>query len=268
MKKIAFRKKRFTKKILVVILALILCLFLLNFFQKEVRSFFYSVSAPIQKIFWRAGDRVSNFFESIANAGKLKDEVNKLKNENQNLLSYLVSLNDLKKENEALRGALEIGLEKEFKLTPAKIIGKDVSMDIILIDRGAKDGVAKNMPVINQRKVLFGKTSEVYENFSKVILISNKNFSFDGKIFEKEFPGLIKGEGDLKISLDLVPRDKEISEGDIVVSSGLGGIFPKNLLVGKVKNIKKNDLEPIVKADIEPFFNIGETDTLFLISGF
>lgn len=268
MKKITFRKKRFTKKILIVILALALCLFLLNFFQKEVKSFFYGISTPAQKFFWRIGDSTSNFLQSIVMTGKLKNEVNNLKTENQNLLSRVVSLDDLKKENETLRAALSIGLEKEFKLMPTQIIGKDVSQDIVLVDKGLEDGVQKNMPLIDQQKVLFGKVSEVYNNSSKVTLISSKNISFDGKIVEKDIPGLVKGDGGLKLLLDLLPRDKEVNEGDTIISSGLGGVFPKDLLVGKIKKVVKNDVEPIQKAEVEPFFNIADSHALFLISGY
>lgn len=267
MEKISFKKPGKLKKILIIIAVFAAIIFLLNLFQHDVRNLFYSFSMPSQKILWQQGNGVFGFFNSIVKSGNLQKEINALKNENQNFVSRLVLLEDLKKENETLRTALEIGLEKEFKIIPTQIISKDNSTDIIVIDRGARDGVSKNMPLINAQKALFGKVVEVYDNFSKVMLISGKNSSFDGAILGKDVPGLVKGAGDLKAIFDLIPNDKKLSENDIIISSGLGGIFPKNLLVGKVKKVNKSDLEPIQKADIEPFFNITGNDILFLITG-
>ncbi|GAG43041.1 unnamed protein product, partial [marine sediment metagenome] len=176
-----------------------------------------------------------------------KNETDNLKFENQALLSQIVTLKELENENKTLREALKIGLEKDFKLILSQIIGKDISQDFILVDKGEKDGVSEGVPVITQQKVLVGKICEVYESFSKVMLISNKKSSFDVKILDKDISGVIKGKGDFKILLDLVPRDKEIFNGDTVISSSMGGIFPSGLLVGRIKEIKKSDVDPFQK---------------------
>ncbi len=265
MRYIVFKKQGRVKKILILIVALAAIIFALNFFQHNVRNFFYSISLPAQKVLWNTGNNFSDFFQSITHGGDLEKEADDLRLENQDLLSQLVLLEEAMNENETLRTALNIGLEKEFKMFPARIIGKDVSQDVVLIDRGSKDGISKNMPLINQQKVVFGKVAEVYDNFSKVTLISNKNISFDGSVQGKEIPGLIKGEGGLRILLDLVPNDKEIAEGDVVVTSGLGGVFPRGLLVGAISEVIESDLEPIKKAEIVPFFDTGTSNLLFLI---
>lgn len=269
-------------KIGIVVVLLIAFFVVLNLtgFSKEVRNFFYFISSPIQKVLWQAGDRVSDFFEAISEIKSLKKETEELKLKNQELMAQIVSLKELQEENEFLRQALEIGLEKEFKLVLAEIIGKDISQDFLLIDKGANDGIVKDMPVITQQKVLVGKISEIYEDFSKVMLISNKKSSFSAKVQDynppatqlegpptaQDIEGVVKGKGGLNIFLDLVPRDKELSEGDIVVTSALGGVFPKGILVGEVKEIQRSDIEPFQTAEINPAFDIKEIKTLFIIS--
>ena len=252
------------------VVVVVLLVFLLNFFQRDVRSFFYDISAPIQKVLWKAGERTSDFLEGIVRVKILKQELDELRLENQELISQIITLQKLKKENETLRQALEIGLQKEFKLALTQIISKDISQDFILIDKGSEDGISKNMPVITQQKVLVGKIGEIYKNFSKVILISNEESSFNGKIQkeEKDISGVVKGQEDFRILFDLIPREENLSQGDIVVTSALGGIFPKGLLVGKIKGIKKSDVEPFQQAEIEPFFDISQTETLFIILEF
>ena len=63
-------------------------------------------------------------------------------------------------------------------------------------------------------------------------------------------------------------REENLSQGDIVVTSALGGIFPKGLLVGRIKQIKRSDVEPFQQAEIEPFFDISQTNNLFVILEF
>jgi len=251
---------------------------------KEVRNFFYLISAPIQKSLWRLGERVSDFFETISEIKNLKKENRELKLKIQELLAENAKLKELKKENEILREALGIGLEKEFKLSLAEVIGKDISQDSLIINKGSEDGISKGLPVITQQKVLLGKISQVYKNFSKVMLISNKNSTFSARFQDSEPPailpsaeggrapkdieGIVKGKGNLQLFLDLIPQNAEIREGDDIVTISLGGIFPEGLLVGEIKEVKKSDIEPFQQAEISPFFDIKAIESLFIIISF
>jgi rod shape-determining protein MreC len=263
-----------------IIIVLIVIFFLvlnLTSFGKEVKNFFYLISSPIQKTLWRVGDRISDFFEMVGEMKNLKKENEELKSKIQEMQSEKVAMIELKKENETLRKALGIGLEKEFKLIFARVIGKDISQDSILIDKGLEDGVLKNLPVITEEKILVGSVEEVYKKFSRVRLISNKESSFDAKVVETlpqnesgpartEIYGIVKGKGNFKLFLDLIPKEKEIKEGDFVITSPLAGIFPGGILVGEITEVKKSDVEPFQKAEIKPAFDIREITTLFIIA--
>jgi rod shape-determining protein MreC len=253
---------------LIFIISLILILFLLNFYQKEVKNFFYKISEPIQKTFWRGGMKISNFFETISEIKRLKSENENLKLRNQELLAQIANLSELKKENEILREALDLGLEKEFKISLAQIISKDISQDFILVNKGSKDGIEENMPVITSQKILVGKIYKVYKNYSRAMLLTNKENSFGGKIVGKETLGEVSGEGNLKIIFDLIPQEKEISEGDLVETTVLGGVFPKGLLVGKIGKIQKSDVQSFYQAEISPFFDPDKLETIFIILNF
>lgn len=249
-------------KVFIIVLAVVLLVVLVNVFQKEVRGFFYWFSAPIQKVLWGAGERSADFLFGIFSQGYLKQELNKLELRNQELLVQVENLKDLEQENEILRKALEIGLQKEFKLSLAQIIGKDISQDFILINKGSEDGIFKDMPVITEQKVLVGRIYQVYEDFSKVQLIFHKDSIFDTDI------GVVKGQGNFKILLNFVSKEKDIFKGDIVKTSALGGFFPQGLLVGEIKEVKKSDIEPFQKAEINPAFDISKAGKLFVILKF
>jgi rod shape-determining protein MreC len=259
---------RFKIGLIAVLLIAFFVILNLTGFSKEVKNFFYLISSPIQKTLWQAGNNISDFFEAISGTEKLKKENEELLLKNQELLVENAGLRELEKENEVLRKALEIGLEKEFKLLLAEVRGKDVSQDTLLINKGSKDGILKGLPVITQQKALIGKCGEVYENFSKVNLISHKESSFDAKISDSDIQGVVKGEGNLKLFLDLIPKEKEIEEGAPVFTTVLGGIFPEGLLVGEIKEVLKSDIQPWQEAEIEPAFDIKGLETLFVITNF
>ncbi|KPJ56415.1 hypothetical protein AMJ49_04895 [Parcubacteria bacterium DG_74_2] len=263
---------QFFKTKTAIILILIICFFLvLNLIglSKPVKSFFYSLSLPIQKTLWQAGDGVSDFFDSIAHSKYLGEKNKELLSNNQELLSENALLKELKKENEILRQALNLDLQKEFQLILAEIISKDISQDFILISKGSNDGILNDMAVITAEKALCGRIYEVYDNFSKVVLISNPEISFDAKVpkeSEDEIYGVIEGKGSLNLYFNLIPQDKEIKQEDIVVTTSLGGIFPKGLLIGKIKEIKKSDVRPFQEAEVQPFFSLKNTEILFIIN--
>jgi len=261
-----FSKKRF--RYLLFLLVFIGIVFGLNHYQTNIKSFFYSASNFPQKILWAVGKNTSVFTSSIFSSGKLKKEKEALSCDNQELLAKIASLEALKKENDELRNAIGAGLEKEFNLLLAEVTGKDISQDFITLNKGSLDGISRNMPVVTGHKVLVGRISEVFKNYSKVMLLSNKKSSFDATIREKEISGVVKGLGNFKILFDLLPQDKEILKDDVVISSSFGGIFPANFLVGKVTSVKKNDIDSFQQAEISPSFDINVTEDVFIITNY
>ncbi|MBU0547018.1 MAG: rod shape-determining protein MreC [Patescibacteria group bacterium] len=257
-------------KIIITVFLFFLALITLNFFpfSKKIKTFFYSVSQPIQCVFNEAGDSVSSFWEMIFKIQLLGEDNRLLRLNILNLLADNSKLKDLEKENQDLRDALGLEMEKEFDLTLVKIIGKDIGQDSIMINKGLEDNLSNGLVVITGQKVLVGKISEVYDHFSRVILLSSKDNSLDVQIQNKDIDGLARGDGSLNLLLDLVPKEKEINEKDVVITHYLSKKYPQGLLVGQIKTIKKQDAEPFQIAEIEPFFDIGTTETLFVINNF
>lgn len=260
-------------KILIGIIIFLVFIGVLNLFQKQFKNFFYFVLEPLQKTFWNAGNSASGFLGSFLELNNLTNKNEELNTKNQELLEEIIILQQLKTENQALREVIGNGQDKEFKLILTDAIGVDSQQDFILIDKGSEDGISENMPVINAQKVLFGKIFKVYKNFSKVMLISDRNSVLDIKIQKDDtlsppIYGAVRGEGSLTAILDLIPLDYEIKNSDILITSSLEGTFPRGLLVGKVTETSKDDLKPFQTAKIELFFNLKQIDKLFIISDY
>jgi rod shape-determining protein MreC len=257
------KAKKPTKILSFIFLLLVFLSFF--YFQNSLKNSVYLVSSIFQKNFWVFGKKISNFLEGIVFSAKLKEENLKLKEENEKLTFENLSLQNQAKENEILKKALDINLTKDFDLEFAKIVGKDISQDTILIDKGAKDGISENLPVISENKSILGKVIKVYKNFSKVQLISHPESIFDVKIQDKGILGKAKGRGNQKISIEYLPLKENIQPGELVISAGQSGIFPEGLLVGKIEKIKKSDLEGFQEAEVSPFLNITDLEYLFII---
>ena len=243
-------------------------LFFLNLssIPKGIKSFFYSLSEPAQNFLWGSGSVTSNFLETIFESQSIRKENEQLKIMVLELLAENLKLRDEEEENMVLREALNLGIDKDFNIAISKVIGKDLSQDSIVIDKGSNDGITKDLVVMTEQKVLVGRVSEVYDNFSRVILLSNKESLFDAQV--ENIDGLMRGHGNLKAFLELIPKEKEVVEGDIVTTSYLSGKYPSGLLIGQVKSIEKQDPELFQTAEIDLFFDIGKTKTLFIVTNF
>ena len=156
-----------------------------------------------------------------------------------------------------LREALGLGLRNEFRLELAEIIGKDADRNSIIIDKGLESGISEGLFVITSQKVLVGKIEEVHQNYSRVLLIFDKESFFEAKISGGGASGLIKGLGGSRVLFDLIPKDKEIKEGDLIVSG--------KFLIGSVKKVEKIDVNPFQKAEISPLLNISNLDEVFIV---
>ena len=269
--RLSLRNKRL---LLIIVLAASLTL-TVSVFNKKVRNAFYTFSAPLHRTFWRTGSNIANFLEAFVKSQKIQSEMEVLRLENQALLGHIASLKAAQEENEELREALGIELEKDFSITLARVVSKDNGQDFLLIDAGLRDGITEQMPVITAQKVLVGRVDEVYRNFSKIMLISHNKSSFDAHILrladkkaeqENNITGIIKGGGKFHVSFDLLLQEADVSQGDIIVTSSFGGIFPAKLLVGTINEVEKSDVELFQRATVTPFFDIRKIDLLFVIT--
>ncbi len=265
----SFSKKQFLPtglKVGITILVILSAFFLnLSSLSGNIRSFFYSLSLSSQEWLWEKGDNVSDFWVSVFKAEAIKKENERLILENQTLIIENINLGYLKEENEVLKTAFDIKLQEEFELEISQVVAKEISRDYLIINKGSRDGARFGLPVITEEKVLVGKIIEVYENTSRVQLSTAKENSFDVEVLGRDIYGLVEGEGNLTFSLGLIPKEKEINIADKVVTSVLGGNFPKGLLVGEVQRVNSSDVASFQEAELNPSFNIKELNYLFII---
>ena len=287
-----FKLSKFKFFIIAILLIVFFAFLNLTNFSKNINNFLYLVSAPIQKVFWEVGDNVSDFFKTTFDIRELQEANKNFKLKVQELSAEVARLKNLRQENEALRKALNLDIQKEFEIAFASIISKDISEDSILINLGVADGIKKDMLVISPQKILLGRVNQVYDNFSRVMLVSNKKNSFpiniqkttnniikEGNEITKEYnnnliskkedvEAIIQGKGNFQIKINYIPIEAEIKDGDRVVTSISGGLFPSGILIGYLKNIERLGIEMFQQAEIIPAANIKELHNVFIITNF
>ena len=251
---------------------LVILLLLLNIFQNQVRNSFYTIYESSSKILLTAGQNTSQAF-SFLNYKSVQHQNDALRQENQKLLVEVSSLKDSLKQFQDAQQFTQGTQEHHFATLISKVIAADLANDVVLIDKGSLDGIAENMPVISSENILYGRVVKVYKNFSQVMIISNKNSVVDVKIqqsTEGQTPvlGAVKGQGGGLVSLDLVESEATLNINDVLISSGLEGLFPGNMLVGKITSVNKNNLKPFQSAKVQPFFSVKDIDNLFVITDF
>jgi rod shape-determining protein MreC len=229
------------------------------------------IAAPFQKLFmgtisvtrdiWR-----SYFFlvETRQENLLLKKEIDALKIENSRYQEVLLA-------NQRLQKLLNFQENTNEPLLPARVIGWDTSglFKSIIINKGENDGLRINMPVVNSEGAV-GRVISVSPNYAQVLLIPDQNSAVDGLVQRSRGRGMVKGMGSGECYFDYVIKTCDIREGDTIVTSGLGRIFPKGLYLGTVKKINDSPNKLFKDVRVTPAVDFSKLEEVLIVlrSGF
>lgn len=137
----------------------------------------------------------------------------------------------------------------------------------IIINRGFRDGVAIGMPVVTDRG-LVGRVVKVIANASQVLLITDGNSAVSARLQSSRAQGSVLGSGGGGLRMSLIPLNTVIQENDIVMTSGLGGNFPADLVLGRVASIRQFEFELFQEAELSSFIDFDRLETVLVITSF
>ena len=195
----------------------------------------------------------NKFADELRRFRSLADENNNLKEENLDLLSRLAKLDVLEQENDFLRRALDIEQEIGRDIIYAHVFNVNLGPDgyNVLLNKGARDGVNKDDIVITEHKALVGVIEEVSNNFSRVLFVFDPEFKITARVLGSATAGIAKGAYREGIYLDLIAKEDEIKEGDVLITTG-DDMFPPALLVGSVVHVEVNESQMFKKVRVNP----------------
>jgi rod shape-determining protein MreC len=173
---------------------------------------------------------------------------------------------NIKRENMILRELYDFKPLESFTLIPCEIIGKNPGLynKSYIIDGGTEDGIEKNMAVM-AIDGLVGKVVEITKKTSEVVTLYNRNSFVSALNLRSRVPGIVKWRRESLLILDDVPLHSDIKQGDTIVTSGMGGIFPKGIFIGFVRSVRESPKEIVMRIEIEPFVKFLLLEEVFVI---
>lgn len=208
-------------------------------------------------------------------------ELASLRKEHSELLKQLERYEELERSNaeiyqENIRLREQLGFDRtlRYKRVPAQISGRDPNnlFSAIVINKGSFSGVANDMSVVawqDGTQALVGKVIHTGAFESLVMPIFDINSQVSSRIAVSRYEGIIEGQGssDLPLLMRFVPKRarNDVNIGDIVISSGMGGLFPQGINIGRVSGVKVLEYETTLEIEILPLIDFSRLEYVFVI---
>ncbi len=257
---------------------LLLCLILLSISTKSIvlkpKKIGFSVVSVLQSGVSKIGSLISDTINSVGELKRLKTEYNELQ---QKLAQYRELERDyiqIVNENKRLREQLEFASSLSFDRIPAEIIAKDPGNEFssIVINKGRRQGVKKDMPVIAFQDGFQGLVGKVVETgiiTSIIIPLYDESCYVAARLQDTRYEGLIRGGGnpDEYLIMDYVKKraKEEIQYGDLVTSSGLQSLYPKGIYIGRVRAMNAEEWESSLELRVEPIIDFSRLEYVFIL---
>jgi len=266
-----FLFRRYALLIFIILLLLFaLVLMSLRAKQRKGGEFFdallMEVCSPFQKAATLVIKTVQGTFQQYVFLVNLEKENRMLKQKMAELQEESHRMKEMKFANERLRRLLQFREKNSSSMIGAEVIGQDPSswFKSVAIDKGEKDGVKKGMAVVSPAGVI-GQILKTAPHYATVLLITDYNSAVDSVVQRTRARAIVEGKGENRCYLKYLLRAEEAAVGDVVVTSGLGGNFPKGLMVGEIEKVDKKGHGVFQYAELIPSVDLTQLEEVFVI---
>ena len=237
--------------------------------RKEVEFFdalLMEICSPVQKAATLVIKTVQGTFQQYVFLVNLEKENRMLKQKIAGLQEENRQMREMKLANERLRHLLQFREKNSPSMIGAEVIGRDPSswFRAVTIDKGERDGVEKGMAVISQTGVI-GQILKTAPHYATVLLLTDYNSAIDSIVQRTRAKAIVEGKGENRCQLKYLRRAEEVAVGDVVVTSGLSGNFPKGLMLGEIKKVDKKGHGVFQYAELVPSVDLTQLEEVFVI---
>jgi rod shape-determining protein MreC len=242
----------------------------------------FGVFAPVQTFLIDATNGVTNLFGGFQEVNELRAQVRQLQEQLGTAVIDSVRVRELEIENSQLRAQLQYRQNNPDYLlggatvlqeneNRARVISQDPStlVNFIVIDQGREDDVAVGMPVVTPAG-LVGRVTEVGANWARVLLTNDTTSSVNAVVQSTRATGVVQGQGqgsDLLV-MRFLPLGDSVKEGDLILTSGIGGAFPKRLVIGQVIQVRQRDTDLFTEAIIRSSVDLSRLEFVLVMKEF
>lgn len=253
----------------------IVSVLLLTFYLREgdagpvhaLRSAAMTVTSPLRLVGSAASAPFTGVGRAVSDASAPAETLSELKAENERLTKKVAELSEAEKTAERLQDL--VGLQSTYKLksTAARIVGTagDAWSDTVTIDKGSTAGFEAGMPVCGAGGVI-GQIIETSPTTSTVRLATDDQSGISAMIQSTRAQGMLEGQADGTLRLSYVPIESDVKEGDIVITSGIGGKFPKGLPLGTVSSVERASNDVYYTIVVRPVSTAESNEEVLVVT--
>lgn len=232
------------------------------------RSGVQAALAPVGRVGYAATSPVRAVSGWFGDLGVSRSDLETLRAQNEEMRARLAALEEARQENERLRELVEFVETRELEAVGARVIGKPATLweGVITIDRGTAEGVRPGMPVLAAQG-LIGQIVEVTQHSSRVRLITDQRSGVSAMLQATRAEGIVNGSIEGDITLDFVSRESTVTVGEAVLTSGMGGVYPKGLLIGEVADVQINEADLFPRIRLRPTADLAGLEEVVVLVG-
>ncbi len=239
-----------------------------------VQSFVTQLTSPAQVGTAGLTESVMDGIDFLVELRQLRQRNAELEQINSALLVNNFELREVERENQWLREQMDYastrpGLELRGSQIVARVIGRESNnfLEYIMLDLGKEHGVQVGMSVVTDQG-LVGRISEVTDTTSKVLLITDSSSAVNAILQSSRLNGVVRGTPSGDLVMDYIPQGEEFSEGEVVLTSGLGGRMPRGVPIGQVVEIRQRDIDVFQSAVVRPTVNFPRLELVMVVTNF
>jgi rod shape-determining protein MreC len=239
-----------------------------------VEGMFSSLTRPFLILFNGIGQEITEAISTARDFTTLRGQNQALQAQVDTLTIDNLRTQELESENERLRELLRFKqLNPGYDFRGGQVIARVISrgpsnyLQALAIDLGSQHGIERGMPVVTERG-LVGRIDRVGRDTSTVLLITDASSSVAAQIQRNRVVGMVHGVAGGQPLMDYIAQDADVSLGDLVITSGLGGGFPKGLVIGQVLAVHHRDFDMFQQATVRPTVNFDRLEWVLVITNF
>ncbi|MET0151993.1 MAG: rod shape-determining protein MreC [Candidatus Binatia bacterium] len=228
---------------------------------------FLEILRPLQLVTTQTSGAVGGVWGRYVNLVGVEKENRELRDRLRGLEEEHQHDTEIELENQRLSRLLDFQFEAPSQVVTARVIGKDASgiFESFVLDRGERDGVRPGMAVVCADGVV-GRIAQASPHGSRVLLLSDHNSGVDALVQRTRARGLVEGALSRSCSMKYIKRSDEIDVDDVVVTSGLDGIFPKGVLIGRVSAVTRKDFGLFQVAEVVPAVDFSKLEEVLVLT--
>lgn len=233
-----------------------------------------TVFTPVQKLFLYVADAAEGFGDYFTEFDRIIDENKELRELNSSLQDRISAAEETEQMNEWLFDFLELKREHtDYKFQPAAVTGResDNYKTVFILDKGSAQGIEVNMPVISSDGIV-GHVTEVGTDWCKVLTLLESGVSVGANVERSGEIGVVSGDYTLAkeglCKMDYLAADADIKEGDRIVSSGYGSVYPRGLVIGYVESVEKDSASRALSVTVRPSADTSDVSRLMILTDY